>query len=181
MRTLLLALSLVAVSTFTAFAQNPTQSIGSSLQISVFPADGQAADQQSKDEAECYQWAVGNTGVDPFELEKQAAAAEQQTEQQVQQAKSATQGSAVRGAVRGAAGGALIGEIHDGDSSKGAQTGAAVGAVASRSRSKRASRQAQEQAKQQGAAQQQDIQAKTENFKNAFGVCLEAKEYMVKH
>lgn len=41
----------------------------------VFPADGQDAPQHSKDEAACYEWAVGNTGTDPFELAKQAQAA----------------------------------------------------------------------------------------------------------
>jgi len=38
--------------------------------------------------------------------------------------------------------------------------------------------QAQDQ--QQGAAQQQSTQEQIGNFKKAFGVCLEAKDYMVK-
>ena len=29
----------------------------------VYPAKGQSAQQQQKDEAECHQWAVANTGV----------------------------------------------------------------------------------------------------------------------
>lgn len=37
------------------------------------------------DEAECYQWAVTNTGSDPFEVQKQQAAdAEAEAQQQVQ-------------------------------------------------------------------------------------------------
>ena len=179
MRILLLIVSLVAMPTATIFAQE-SKSLAATLQMSVFPSEGQAADQQSKDESECYQWAVDNTGSDPFELQKQSEQVAQQTEQQVQQAQSATKGSAVKGAVGGAAAGALIGEIDDGDSRSGAETGAAVGAVAGRRRSKRASAKAQEQATQQGAAQQQEIQAQSENFKNAFSVCLEAKDYLVK-
>ena len=52
-------------------AQESSKSLASTLDVSVFPADGQAADQQSKNEAECYSWAGGDTGNDPFELQKQ--------------------------------------------------------------------------------------------------------------
>jgi len=44
-----------------------------------------------------------------------------------------------------------------------------------------ASQQAQQQAKEQGAAQQQATAEQVGNFKKAFSVCLEAKEYMVKY
>ncbi len=161
-------------------AQEAGKSLASTLEVYVFPAAGQAADQQSKDEAECYNWAAGNTGTDPFELEKQSAQQAQQTEQQVAQAQAATQGAGVKGAAKGAAAGALIGEIYDGDSSQGAAYGAAAGAVASRRRSRAASQQAQQQAKEQGAAQQQATAEQVGNFQKAFSVCLEAKEYMVK-
>ena len=49
-------------------AQAEQQSLGSTMDVYVFPAEGQAADQQNKDEAECYSWAVENTSTDPFEL-----------------------------------------------------------------------------------------------------------------
>ena len=162
-------------------AQESGKTLASTLEVFVFPNEGQAADQQSKDESECYSWAASNTGSDPFELQKQSEQQAQQTEQQVAQAKSATQGSAVKGAAKGAVGGALIGEIYDGDSSQGASYGAAAGAVAGRRRSKAASQQAQQQAQQQGAAQQQATAEQVDNFKKAFSVCLEAKEYMVKY
>ena len=51
---------------------------------------------------------------------------------------------------------------------------------AARRRSRAASQQAQQQAEEQGAAQQQATAEQVENFKNAFSVCLEAKDYMVK-
>jgi len=180
MKRIILTTFLVALPFSGGVAQESGKSLASTLEVYVFPAAGQAADQQSKDEAECYSWAASNTGTDPFELEKQSAQQAQQTEQQVQQAKSATQGAGVKGAAKGAAAGALIGEIYDGDSSQGAAYGAAAGAVASRRRSRAASQQAQQQAKEQGAAQQQATAEQIGNFKKAFGVCLEAKEYMVK-
>ena len=144
-----------------AYAQG--QSLGATMDVFVFPAEGQDTAQQSKDEAACYEWAVGNTGTD------------QQAAQQ------AGTGSGARGAVRGAAAGALIGEIANDDASEGAAWGAAAGAV----RGRRQGRAAQQQAQEQAAAQAEQREGATEqqlaNFKNAFSVCLEAKEYMVKY
>jgi hypothetical protein len=92
-------------------AEESAKSLASTLEVYVFPAQGQAADQQSKDEAECYNWAVSNTGSDPFEIQKQDEAVTAQAEQQVAQTKAATQGAGAKGAVKGAAAGALIGEV----------------------------------------------------------------------
>jgi len=60
----------------------------------VFPSDGQASDQQSKDEGECYKWAVGNTGYDPFQAKKDAEYARQQAETQKQSSQQASRGAA---------------------------------------------------------------------------------------
>jgi hypothetical protein len=162
-------------------ASAQTQSLGSTMEVSIFPAKGQDSSQQSQDEVECYEWAVGNTGTDPFELEKQEQADEQQAQADAQAASQAGQGSGARGAVRGAAAGALIGEIANDDASEGAAWGAAAGAV----RGRRQGREAQEQASQQAANQAEQREGATDqqmvNFKNAFSVCLEAKEYMVKY
>ncbi len=181
MRRLIVITFLIALPFSNGVAQESGKTLASTLDVFVFPTEGQAADQQSKDEAECYSWATSNTGSDPFELEKQSAQQAQQTEQQVAQAKSATQGSAVKGAVRGAAAGAVIGEIADDDASQGAKYGAAAGAIAGRRRSRAASEQAQQQAREQGAGQQQATAEQVGNFKKAFSVCLEAKDYMVKY
>ncbi len=155
-------------------------SLGSTMDVYVFPAQGQDSSQQSKDEATCYEWAVGNTGDDPFDLAKQEQADEQQAQAEQQAAEQTGQGSGARGAVRGAAAGALIGEIANDDASEGAAWGAAAGAV----RGRRQGRHAQQQAEEQAAAQAEQREGATEqqlaNFKNAFSVCLEAKEYMVK-
>ena len=155
------------------------KSLAATLNVYAFPTKGQAPDQQSKDEAECYQWAVQNTGTDPFNLQKQAQAQQAQTEAQKQAAQGAGQGAGAAGAVKGAAAGALIGSIS-GDAGQGAAIGATAGVVAGRRRG----RAAQEQATQQAEAAGQQAQAATadqmNNFKKAFGVCLEAKGYMVK-
>jgi hypothetical protein len=173
---LLLALPLAS-----GIAQESGKTLAATLEVFVFPSEGQAAAQQSKDEAECYSWAASNTGSDPFQLQKDSAQQQQQTEQQVAEAQSATQGAGAKGAVKGAAAGALIGGVSGGDKSESAAIGAAAGAVASRRRSRAASEQAQQQAQEQGAAQQQATAEQVENFKKAFSVCLEAHDYMVKY
>lgn len=180
MKYLILFTCLITIPLSNAIAADGGKTLASTLEVYVFPTEGQEADQQSKDEAECYDWAAGNTGSDPFDLQKQNEQQQQQTEQQVAQAQNATQGAGAKGAVKGAAAGAIIGEVSGGDAGDSAAIGAAAGAVASRRRGRAASAQAQEEAKQQGAAQQQATAEQVDNFKKAFSVCLEAKEYMVK-
>jgi hypothetical protein len=77
----------------------------------VYPARGQSPEQQNRDQYECHNWAVAQTGVDPT-----AAAA------------APPQGGVLRGGARGAAVGAIGGAIG-GDAGKGAAVGAAVGGV----------------------------------------------------
>jgi len=156
-------------------------SLASTMDVYVFPADGQEASQQSKDEAECYEWAVGNAGVDPFELSKQAQANQQQAQADQQAASKAGQGAGARGAVRGAAVGALIGEIANDDASEGAAWGAAAGAISGRRQAAAAKQQASQQASAQAQQREQVTAEQMSNFKKAFSVCLEAKKYMVKY
>ena len=86
----------------------------------VYPAKGQSAAQQSKDDAECYAWAKQNTGIDP------AAVASAPPPQQTGPAVGG--GERARGALRGAAGGAAIGAIA-GDAGAGAGVGAITGTM----------------------------------------------------
>jgi len=164
-----------------ALAQSPGQSLASTMEVYVFPKEGQDGAEQSKDEAACYEWAVDNTGSDPFELAKQEQADEQQAQYEQEAAEDAGRGSGARGAVRGAAAGAIVGEIANDDASEGAAYGAAAGAI----RGRRMGRKAEAEAQQQAAAHAEQREEATEqqltNFKNAFSVCLEAKEYMVKY
>ena len=123
----------------------------------VYPGKGQSADQQKKDESQCHQWAVQNTGIDPT---KQAAAPPPPTT-----ATGTQPGAGVRGAARGA----VVGEIVADD----ARTGAAVGAVAARGQSRRQNAAAQQQ---QQAAQQQT----NATYLKARAACLEGRGYTVK-
>ena len=169
--------------TWTASAQDgPSgKTLASTMEVYVFPEEGQQTDQQSKDEAACYEWATGNTGNDPFALQKQSAAQAEQTEQVKADAQQVGQGAGARGALRGAAAGAIVGEIVDGDASDGTEIGAAAGAIRGRRKAKAARQQASQQAEQQGQAMQQATEEQMGNFKKAFSVCLEAKDYLVKY
>ncbi len=181
MRLMILMMSLMVVIPVVAYAQGSGQkTLAATLEVYVFPTEGQDSAQQSKDEAACYGWATENTGSDPFDLaeKSQQDAAEAQAAQQ--QASQATKGAGVKGAVGGAAVGALIGEIVDDDAGKGAAWGAAVGGISNRRRARRSSAQAQQQIGQQSQQVQQATAGQIENFKKAFSVCLEAKSYMVK-
>src|SRR5580692_6502410 len=127
-------------------AWSPAQNIG----MFAFPKNGQSADQQLKDESECYGMAKQRTSVDPTKPAPQGPSPEEVAAAQKEAADNAQQvyGTRLRGAARGAAGGAAIGAIA-GD----AGTGAGVGAVAGTMRGGMQQRQANAQSKQQAAAQ----------------------------
>lgn len=156
------------------------QSLAGTLGIYVFPSQGQDAKQQSEDEAACYQWAVTNSGVDPFDAQKQAEANAQQAQATQQQAAQAGKGSGARGAVGGAAVGALVGEIADDDAGKGAAYGAAAGVIAGRRHGKKEQAAAQQQSAAQSEQTQQATQTQIDGFKKAFSACLEGKNYIAK-
>jgi len=157
------------------------KTLAPTLNVYAFPQKGQPAAQQSQDEAACYQWAVQNTGSDPFALQEQAEQQAQQTEQAKQQAQQAGKGAGAKGAVKGAAAGAVVGSVgHGATSGEGAAVGAAVGVVAGRRKGKAAEKQATQQAEQQGQQAQQATAQQVDNFKKAFSACLEGKGYMVK-
>jgi hypothetical protein len=158
----------------------PPKTLAATMNVYVFPTEGQDAAQQSQDEAACYNWAVQNTGTDPFDLAKKAEADKEKTDQAKKEAETAGQGAAAAGAVKGAAAGALIGEIASDDAGKGAAYGAAAGLIAGRRRQRAAKEQATAQAEQQGQQAQAATAKQVTNFKKAFSVCLEAKDYMVK-
>lgn len=168
---------LVAISSLDTQVQAQSQSLAAALEVSVFPAEGQDSVQQSKDEAACYEWAVTDSGADPFELQKQQDQIDQQGDQQVAAAQQAQGGG---GVVRGAAAGAIVGEIAGNDVGHSAAVGAAVGGVANRRRNKKAQQQ-EKAAKEQAASATQATQEQAARFKNSFTACLEAKDYVAKY
>ena len=187
MKQALMILLAICLAPAVALPQSPSaggstgqKTLAATMDVYVFPTKGQAPDKQSQDEAECYNWAVQNVGTDPFELSKQAQTQAQQTEQAKQQAAQTGKGAGAAGAVKGAAAGALIGEIASDDPGKGAAYGAAAGMVRGRRKSQAQRSQAEAAAEQQGQQAQQATAEQLANFKKAFSVCLEAKNYMVK-
>jgi len=166
-----LAISQIAVSQTTAPTMLDTSKITYN-QISqanglyVFPSKGQSQAQQKKDEYECYNWAVGQSGIDPLHPPTVEAAPVQ----------SGPTGGAVRGAAKGAAAGAAIGAIA-GDAGTGAAIGATAGAMRGISQGKQAQAQANQQSQADAAAKEQ---AMKDSFAKAFSACLEGKGYTIK-
>lgn len=164
-----------------AMAQETNKTLAATMDVYVFPKKGQEAEQQSKDEAACFEWATSNTGTDPFALAKQEQADQQKAQREKQAAAQAGRGSGGGGAIAGAAAGALIGEIANDDASEGAAWGAAAGLIRGRRMGAEARQQAQAQASDKADQREQLTAEKLGNFKKAFSVCLEAKEYLVKY
>ncbi len=102
---LLSLICLAVISTANAQDGPSGKTLASTMDVYVFPNEGQAADQQSKDEASCYEWAVGNSGSDPFELQQQQVAQAEQTEEAIAAAEQTGRGAGARRAVRGAVAG----------------------------------------------------------------------------
>jgi hypothetical protein len=176
---ILLISSLVAVPV--AMAQD--NGLSASMNVHVFPKEGQDEVQQSMDEAECYSWSVDRTGTDPFELSRRAEEQAAAADQAMAQAQSSGQGTTGRAAAGGAVAGGLIGGVFGrGKNSgwKGAAAGAATGAVIGNSRKRRGQAEASQQVAEQSAQDQAVIQAQMEDFKTAFTTCLEANDYIAK-
>jgi Glycine zipper len=126
-----------------------------------YPAKGQNAAQQNKDDGECYVWAKQNTGIDPANV----SAAPQETGAAV------GGGERAQGAVRGAVGGAVIGSIA-GDTGKGAGIGAVVGTMRGGQRAR------QNQAARNQQAQNQQAQT-VDTYYRAYGACMSGRGYTI--
>ncbi len=136
----------------------------------IYPAKGQSADQQKKDEAACHEWAEANTGLDLVAGQVDAEASGRAA------ASAAGQGRVVGGAAAGIATGLAIGAIS-GDPGQGAAIGAVAGSVGGLRGRVRARREAGEAGAQQSVeANQQAV----DQFKRAAGACLQARGYSVK-
>lgn len=171
-----------AVLAASALAQTGSPSMASSAGIMAYPAKGQDAATQSKDDSECFTWAKQQSGFDPMSPPPTATVAAAPPPPPP-----AADGSRARGAVRGAAAGAVVGEIANNDADEGAKVGAAAGVVAAGSRQRQARRANEAQAdaanQQAQAAADQANAARAQgqaNFKKAMTVCLEGRGYTVK-
>lgn len=144
-------------------------SVASTLHVYAYPNGTQSHEQQSKDEAACYQSAQSATAGS-----SQSAA---QSGQQGQPS-DAGKGSTVKGSAGGAATGAAIGAVA-GDAGQGAAIGAVGGAAVGRRKKKKAQQEAQQQQQQQQQQQAQQAQA-TDDLKRAYTACMQSRNYTVK-
>jgi uncharacterized protein YcfJ len=165
-----------------AVASAQSNTLAATIGVHVFPADAQDAAEQSRDEANCFEWAVDSTGSDPFDLARQSASQEAAAERAAQQAQTAGQGNAARSAVRGAVAGAVVGNVF-GSSSRsrknirqaGAVIGAGVGA------SNRQMEQAQAaSAANRAAGRAAATEDQINSFRTAFSACMEANDYVAR-
>jgi hypothetical protein len=155
--------------------------LAQSVGLFVYPGEDQSAEQQSRDDSECFSWAKGQTGYDPVNP----------PQTQVAEADSGPDGSRARGAVRGGLAGAAVDEYREdrigggnqvneryGDDHNARDAGAVIGAARGGSRSRRDRRQDQEEAGQQAAAASGE---ELDGFKKAFGACLTGRDYSVQY
>jgi hypothetical protein len=172
----------IALAASVAFPQSTSQkSLAATLNVYAFPQKGQSPSDQSVAEADCYNWAVQNTGSDPFQLQKQAQDQAAQTQAATQQAAAqGGQGAVGREALKGAAVGTLIGGIS-GNEGKGAAYGAAAGIIRGNRKKGQQQQAAAQSVQSQGQQMQQATAEQMDNFKKAFSVCLEGKGFMVKY
>jgi len=154
-----------------AISQQPAPaggSLSSSLGVYVFPAKNQSADQQSADEGACFNWAKGQTGIDPMSIKPVPAKSSTPA-----QGGSSPQGGQV---VKGAAVGAGVGAIS-GNAGEGAAIGAVAGGVAKRREERQVAAQQQQQA---AATAQASVADQKSRYNKAFSACMEGKGYTVK-
>lgn len=171
-----------------ATTSQPAPSPAQSIDMFVFPRNNQSAEQQLKDENECFATAKERTGVDvtanPFEglNEVEMIAAQQQAAAEAERAR----GGRARGGLRGAAGGAAIGAIA-GSPGRGAASGAVAGTMSGGMAQRSANARAQQQSAAQVAATQRRMQEQlliahmqgVDAFQRAFSACMDARNYSV--
>jgi hypothetical protein len=149
-----IAASIAALVATAATAQQPI----------VYPARGQNATVQARDQSDCRAWAQQSTGIDPAALAQQPVA---------QETGPATGGGErVRGAARGALGGLAIGAIA-GDAGQGAGIGAVVGTMQGGREARRNQASRNDQA---NADRQQAINT----YYRAYGACMEGRGYTIR-
>jgi len=142
---------------------NPTERV-------IYPAEGQAPEQQMSDQLECYNWSTQQTSWDPHVAYGSLDAKHGAALAQVQ----AAQGGAVRGAAGGALAGLAVGAIA-GDAGEGAAIGAVVGGLTGGMRSRRQKRAAEASFEQDVNAFQEQLQKWDRNYV----ACMQARKYVV--
>jgi hypothetical protein len=134
--------------------------VASADELYVYPAKGQSAEKQARDQQDCHEWAVRQTGVDPEKLAEQSA-------------KPSDPG---RGGLAGMAEGAGLGALAGaGEGAAGAARGVGIGRVVSMVRARRA-REQQHDAYMQA---HEEEEAQLAKYDRAYSACLSGRGYTV--
>ena len=136
---------------------------GAADELYVYPAKGQSPEKQARDQEECHEWAVKQTGVDPAKLAETAP--ESQT----------SEGS---GLMKGMAGGAGVGALRgaaDGEAGAGAAHGVGMAGVVGMIRARRKMQQEHEQHMQA----HEDQETQLGKYDRAYTACLVGRGYTV--
>ncbi len=158
---------------------------GAQNAVYAYPMAGQSLDQQQRDNWECHNWSVQQSGYDPQRPPPGPGVAYAPAPQQSSGVMGLGQGAPVQDAAKGALGGAIFGAIA-GDAGKGAAIGAVTttlfGGIRRRNRQQEEQQWRQQQYQQQQYQQQQyqqQVQALTHNYNRAFAACMSARKYQV--
>jgi len=144
-------------------------------QVYFYPKEGQTPERQSRDQYECYNWAMQNTGFDP----SQSSIPPERRVKVVPMPPPGhdTAVMAIAGAVLGAL---IAGPRHAGAGALiGAGSGAVIGATSDISRQQYA-QQMDEAYNRPDQALDTRYEAKANDFRRAMGACLEGRGYSVK-
>ena len=150
-----------------SFGEAPRQQHGSRMFI--YPSKGQSSRQQQLDQAQCYTWAVQQSGFNPANPPQPSAPPPMA---------GPPQGGLFRGAAGGAALGAIGGAIG-GDAGKGAAMGAAMGGVFGGMRRRRWVEQEQYQQRNYVQREQNAFSQGRHNYNRAFRACMDGRGYTI--
>ncbi|MBK6597386.1 MAG: glycine zipper 2TM domain-containing protein [Proteobacteria bacterium] len=150
----------------------PAQSLPTT-QIIFYPAAGQSAEQQRRDQYECYRWAVTQSSFDPSRPQLAP-------HQRVEVVPASDSRNAAAGVVTGAVLGAAVARPRDAGLGAviGAVAGAVVGASADASQAQQAQR-VQRTYDARNAQQVAALDAQAINYRRAMTACLEGRNYRV--
>ncbi len=158
---------------------------GAQNAVYAYPMAGQSLEQQQRDNWECHNWSVQQSGYDPQRPPPGPGVAYAPAPQQSSGVMGLGQGAPVHDAAKGALGGAIIGGIA-GDAGKGAAIGAVTttlfGGIKRSSRKKQEEEWRRQQYQQQQYQQQQyeqQVQAMSHNYNRAYAACMSARDYQV--
>jgi len=169
-------------------AQPPAWSPSKSIGMFAYPKNKQTADQQLKDESDCYGSARQNTGVDPQAPAPTGPSAQQQQAAQQQAAQQAGKGRGQGGQCRVPQEVLLLPRLRamrereQPSAPRWARSpaGASSGCQNRKLRSKLLSKQPRRNNKAQSQAQAQaQEKGATDTFKRAFSACMDSRGYSV--